>query len=380
MRQQFTRICARLTINSLLVMGASATVAYWLHHHMSSYATVIPQSRESYWRREDMGLSDKYTSSMVEFDSMSDISERRREQIRRFGDLSSHPGDLDKKAPNITYYQQIVPKNQSGQTPKRTLFFLGGNAFTFRESFSGKFCQKLLDATANMQVFILNAPLAPEYPFPAAHDKSLEMLKYLLKNAERFGIDRDDFHVMGYSSGGGIALYVSRELAYSGEMPKSLIMISPFLNFNKSWHTILFSEYRDQKSLRPSFLKAIIDAYTEGENTDPCDPKLSPVFYEPEDLKLLPPTVVIIGRNDYVTSDCRTLVKKMNNSGCYVTLIEVDDSTGLGHGALYKMTEGILSIIVGHFQEVNKAHSGPEFAFYGQEVSKDEEGAHDFQR
>lgn len=86
-------------------------------------------------------------------------------------------------------------------------------------------------AELQIQVFAVRYPLAPEHPFPEALDQIWSSWKWLLANAEMYGIDRDRIIVGGESAGGGLAAaLVQRIHDAGGVQPKGQWLFAPMLD------------------------------------------------------------------------------------------------------------------------------------------------------
>ena len=72
--------------------------------------------------------------------------------------------------------------------------------------------------------------LAPEHPFPAAHDDLLACIEHLTKEPERFGIDPNRMVVGGQSAGGGLAASVAQRLHDRGIPLRGQLLVYPMLD------------------------------------------------------------------------------------------------------------------------------------------------------
>ena len=82
-----------------------------------------------------------------------------------------------------------------------------------------------LAVQSGTRVFCIAYRLAPEHPFPAAIEDSLEAYKYLISK----GYTPDKITLIGESAGGGLCFSLLQRLRDEGaEMPAGVIAISPW--------------------------------------------------------------------------------------------------------------------------------------------------------
>jgi acetyl esterase/lipase len=86
----------------------------------------------------------------------------------------------------------------------RAILFLHGGAFVLGSATGYRGFASQLAVRAGIDTFVLDYPLAPEHPFPAAYDAVIAALKWLAKSGFR------DIALVGDSAGGGLALSAVR--------------------------------------------------------------------------------------------------------------------------------------------------------------------------
>ena len=155
-----------------------------------------------------------------------------------------------------------------------------------------------LARAAGCEVWLLDYRLAPEHPFPAAHDDAVAAATSL----RRAGVAR--LAVAGDSAGGGIALAATTTLGDSPfTSPAALLLLSPWLDLTLSAGSVL-DLLEDEVVLDPATIAHDARAYAGGRAL--TDPGVSPLF---ADLSRLPPTLVQVGGRDVLLADGRRLAE-----------------------------------------------------------------------
>jgi len=160
----------------------------------------------------------------------------------------------------------------------------------------------------------------PSYPFPAAIDDTIAVLREVIKDQ---GGARTA--IFGSSAGGNIALAATLKLKELGEtLPGAVFAGTPATdleNISDTWHTL---EGLDPLGSRKGIIAGCFDLYIG--DTDPSHPLLSPVN---GDLKGFPPTILISGTRDLLLSDTVRMHRALRRDGVDADLHIYD---GQAHG------------------------------------------------
>lgn len=155
------------------------------------------------------------------------------------------------------------------------------------------------------RVFCPAYRLAPEYPYPAALDDSIEAYSYLLEK----GYSPDHITLCGESAGGGLALALCMRLRDASlPMPAGIIALSPWTDLTMSGDSYEKNKERDP-SMTIDALRFFASSYTENFE----DPMVSPIF---GNLDGMPPALVFSGEDEIMLSDAKSLCEKLKASGC----------------------------------------------------------------
>ena len=78
------------------------------------------------------------------------------------------------------------------------------------EELSGSVAE--FETQTGKELFLIRYRLAPEHPFPAAVEDSIQMVNWLFEKSEDLSIDRTDIQLFGDSAGGNLVTNVALEI------------------------------------------------------------------------------------------------------------------------------------------------------------------------
>lgn len=168
------------------------------------------------------------------------------------------------------------------------------------------------------RVFSVDYRLAPEHPFPAAHQDVLAAYEWLLET----GVPASAIALAGDSAGGNLALALAVRLRESGgPQPACIVVFSPWTDLAGTGATVRTNDGHDSM-FRPGNLTAFASAYLEGARPD--DPNVSPAYAV---LSGLPPLLVHVGSTELLLDDARRIHASIYSSGGTCRLRVFDDVT-----------------------------------------------------
>lgn len=200
---------------------------------------------------------------------------------------------------------EIVAPKATGSSG--AILFLHGGAYCLGSPYSHRSLTTHLAATATMDVWVPDYPLAPEHPYPAALVYALDSYRLLLKKGYRPA----DIVIAGDSAGGGLALALALKLKQAGmTQPAGLMLLSPFVDGTLSGDT-LQSRLKQEPMLREGWLRESIRHYEGGF---PGTSLLQ------QDMKGLAPMLIQVGADEILLSDATRLAEHARAAGVTVTL------------------------------------------------------------
>lgn len=152
--------------------------------------------------------------------------------------------------------------------------------------------------------------LAPEHPFPAALEDSIESYKWLISE----GFDSKNIVIGGQSAGGGLAVATLLKLQeLKLPLPAAGVLMSPWADLTGSGDSII----KNQK-FEPLIKDGLINMAKLYARKEPLNnPLISPVF---ADLKGLPPLLIQAGGIEALESDSISLAEQGEKAGVEVKL------------------------------------------------------------
>jgi epsilon-lactone hydrolase len=184
----------------------------------------------------------------------------------------------------------IKPKNT--HTDKLIFYIHGGGYISGSCSDHRRFVSNIARKTG-YTCFIYEYRLAPEFPFPAAIDDSVNIYQSILDKGYKPG----DILFMGESAGGGLTLALllalkDKKISY----PIAAVAVSPWADLTCSGESY---KTKNAKSVAPLNSWNVFSSYYVGNN-DPKIPLISPLF---GDLSGLPSLFINSGMDDELFDD-----------------------------------------------------------------------------
>lgn len=196
--------------------------------------------------------------------------------------------------------------------------YLHGGGWTFGSINScSRFCGDLA-ASGITAVLAIDYRLAPEHPYPAALDDTVEAVRWAREHAPE-QIDRKRIILAGDSAGGHLAVTAALKLADAGEEKLAgLVLFYPVTTFepdiNGSWLRYGRSFTNDSK-----LMNAFLDAYCPNLNRR-RDRYVSPLS---ADLAALPPILLVTAECDVLNDQGREFAERAKQQGVRVTYEDI---------------------------------------------------------
>ena len=201
----------------------------------------------------------------------------------------------------------ILPKDERRQG---VILYLHGGGYTCGDLEYAKGFGSMLAAQCGVKVFCAAYRLAPECPYPAALEDSLEAYRYLLEK----GYASEHIALCGESAGGGLCYALCLKLKEeSAPMPCGIITVSPWTDLTASGES-----YEKNRDADPSMTREALDFFAACYCADRKDPFVSPLFGE---LEGMPPSLIFSGGDEIMASDAALMHQKLLNAGCKSRLV-----------------------------------------------------------
>ena len=204
--------------------------------------------------------------------------------------------------------EKIAPKDAAAD---RTIFYLHGGGYCVGGCASHRTLAARMAEAAHATAFVIDYRLAPEHPFPAAHDDALAAWRAVL------ALGRDPARTIfaGDSAGGGLSVACAVAARDAGlPLPAGLHLISPWVNLTNA-----SPAYQAKADTDFIITQQGIDEFAEGYlgTGDRLDPRASPLF---ADLAGVPALLLQVGSEEVLMSDSTQLAEAAGLARVDVTL------------------------------------------------------------
>ena len=155
------------------------------------------------------------------------------------------------------------------------------------------------------------SPLAPEHPFPAAHEDALTAWQYLRAQ----GFAADHIAVGGDSAGGNLTICLINRLRAAGDaQPACAWLASPWTDLTASGASYVTKDAVDPL-IHKGYIEELASAYAGA--ADRRDPLISPLF---ADLTGFPPVLIQVGSAETLLDDSVRFAREAGAADVAVTL------------------------------------------------------------
>lgn len=201
----------------------------------------------------------------------------------------------------------LEPANADNEN---VVFYLHGGAFLAGSPNTHRAMVARIAQASHACALLVDYRLAPEHPYPAAHEDSLAAYRWLLRN----GTAPHNIIIAGDSAGVGLAVSTMVTLRDEGApLPTAAVFISPFVDMEGTGESLVTRAKADPY-LKPEQKTLLAFYFGEHDRRDPC---ISPLY---ADLRGLPPMLLHVGNDEILLSDATRLAERARSNGVNVTL------------------------------------------------------------
>lgn len=254
-----------------------------------------------------------------------------RRTIKRHGlnqqQLVRHLRKAFNHIPVITLLPRGVRRTQINDTgfegdrvstanPEMTILYLHGGGYVAgvtRTYFNlaGRLAKQL-----NAEVYLARYPFAPEHPYPAAVNRSMEAYQYLLKQ----GRSPDNIAISGDSAGGGLTLATLLHIRDRHlPQPRCAVTLSPGCNATPDNDAMDALDASDAM-LSADMIRTVVDTYIPNQS-DRHHPYASPLR---GDYRGIAPLMILVSNEEVLYADVKQLRQVITSAGGSVTWLERD--------------------------------------------------------
>lgn len=199
-----------------------------------------------------------------------------------------------------------------GADASRVLLYFHGGGFCSGSLASHRRLVTEAGRATDMRTLAVEYRLAPEHPFPAAHNDAQKAWDWLL--AQGYAPDR--IAVGGDSAGGGLTVALMTRLREAGRpLPACGWLISPWTDLAMTGGTLATKDAADPL-IHKGYLEELAAAFVPA-SIDRRDPRVSVLY---ADLRGLPPLLIQVGADETLLDDSVRLAGAAGAADVSVTL------------------------------------------------------------
>ena len=199
----------------------------------------------------------------------------------------------------------------AGADPKKAIFYTVGGGYVSGNCNDHRTLVAKVVHISGISILMFDHRLAPEDPYPAALEDSLQAYRWLLDQ----GYDSHNILMMGESAGGGLCLATLLASRDKGmPLPIAAVALSPWTDL-----ALTGDSYRTRAKvcISPPGMNVVCSKYYVGDH-DPTDPYISPLY---GDLHGLPPLYICVGDYETMRDDSTRFAAKAKDAGVDTTLV-----------------------------------------------------------
>jgi acetyl esterase/lipase len=218
----------------------------------------------------------------------------------------------------VTVKLYIMTPDHPAAKPGVLFFIHGGVWIVGNFQNHQRLLRDLVVGSGQIGVFVEYTPL-PVAKFPTQMEESYAALKWTAQHAAEFGADGSRIAVAGNSVGGDMSAALTL-MTKDRKGPKISYQVLFIPATDASVDTASYHEFGTGRFLARDFMKYGWDLYAPDAKTRD-NPYVSPLRASNEELKGLPPALVITAENDPLRDEGEAYARKLKAAGVDVTAV-----------------------------------------------------------
>jgi acetyl esterase len=210
----------------------------------------------------------------------------------------------------------IMTPQHTADKPGVLLFIHGGVWIVGNFQNHQRLLRDLVVGSGQIGVFVEYTPL-PEAKYPTQMEESYAALKWVAAHADEFGADGSRIAIAGNSVGGNMSAALAL-MAKDKKGPKIALQVLFIPATDASVDTESYHEFGTDRFLARAFMKYGWDLYAPDQKTR-NSPYVSPLRASDDELKGLPPALVITAENDPLRDEGEAYARRLKDAGVAVT-------------------------------------------------------------
>jgi acetyl esterase/lipase len=236
--------------------------------------------------------------------------------------VTSPPADVEDRSvpggPKGEIPIRIVrPKGSAGPLP--IVMYFHGGGWVLGDRNTHDHLVRELASKANAAIVFVDYTRSPEAKYPVAIEESYQALEYITKNSGPLNLNAFRIAVAGDSVGGNMATAVSL-LSKQRRGPQILFQALFYPVTDASFDTSSYKEFATGHWLGAKAMKWFWDQYLPDKEARK-QPTASPLQASADQLKGMPPALIITDENDVLRDEGEAYAHKLMAAGVQVTAV-----------------------------------------------------------
>ena len=239
------------------------------------------------------------------------------------GPIEKLPAEIENKTipggPNREISIQIVrPQGSDNETLPVVMYTHGGGWVLGNFNTHERLLRELANG-AHAAIVFVNYTLSPEAKYPQSLEEAYAATKWISENGQSLNLDSSRLVVAGDSVGGNMATTLALLAKERGGPPITFqLLFYPVTDAN--FNTSSYNTYQEGYFLTRDNMKWFWDNYVSND-TNRKEPTVSPLQASIEQLKGLPPALIINGENDVLRDEGEAYALKLSEAGVSVAAV-----------------------------------------------------------
>lgn len=211
----------------------------------------------------------------------------------------------------------VRPAGASGKLP--VFIFIHGGGWVLGDYPTHKrLVRDLVIASGYASVFVNYTP-SPEAKYPKAVNENYAATKWVAEHGDEINVDGKRLAVVGNSVGGNMTAATSlKALNNKGPEIKVQALLWPVTDASTDWKS--YKKYGEQRFLTTPLMEWMFGLYTKDEK-DKDEIYYSPLRATTDQLRGLPPTLIMVAENDILRDQGEAFGRKLDEAGVDVTTL-----------------------------------------------------------